>query len=105
MRLKVACCGGVVLWLFFVGAAAGQEAVSPETLVPAVSVTRSGTMIGWDRSRVLLPRPVQGTLSEQPAVYRASTVLVVTTIVDTGAGSLRQAILDADSLPGTDVIT
>jgi hypothetical protein len=36
---------------------------------------------------------------------RAATTFVVTNTNDSGAGSLRQAILDANANPGSDLIT
>jgi hypothetical protein len=39
-----------------------------------------------------------------PAAVRASSVLVVSTTSDSGPGSLRQEILDADAGPGSTIV-
>ncbi len=82
-----------------------KTVVTPRTLIPAVSVTRSSAALPWTKERADF-RFLSSKVSLPPGkIPRNAQALVVTTIVDTGAGSFRQAILDADSIPGVDLIT
>ncbi|MGA9120628.1 MAG: right-handed parallel beta-helix repeat-containing protein, partial [Bacteroidota bacterium] len=68
-------------------------------------MTKSSAALPWTKERPDF-RYLSSKVSLPPGkIPRNAQALVVTTIVDTGAGSFRQAILDADSIPGVDLIT
>jgi hypothetical protein len=75
--------------------------IAPETVVPGLSVTINSEPVRKNFAN--LP-PVVPKLASPSTVARTASVFMVTTTNDTGDGSLRKAILDANANPGTDII-
>ncbi len=80
-------------------------AVSPTWFLPAQRVSRDVPGLpGWRQGVNSRSGRATATLRSSPS-SRPLETLVVTTVADTGQGSLRQAILIADTLLGVDLIT
>jgi parallel beta-helix repeat protein len=67
-----------------------------------MSINRSLKFVVW--FVLLAAALVMGGTQSMPALAEGGEIFVVTTTEDSGAGSLRQAILDANAHPGPDTI-
>ena len=66
---------------------------------------RSGRVVALGSTAVLAAAGTGPLVMLTSSVASANTALVVSTLADSGAGSLRQAMLDANSVSGVDTIT
>jgi hypothetical protein len=91
----------LIVWSSGLALAQQGTVITPETPVPGIAVTRDGPQVSM--SFALLPTARLGK-APRPEGAREASVFLVTTTNDTGDGSFRKALLDANANPGTDII-
>ena len=85
------------------GIAQQSAAMLQDYPIPGIGISSTPLYSSW-QSQLNMPVGLRVSLEGTPYHSNAGSVFVVTTTNDTGAGSLRRAISDANTNPGLDMI-